>query len=207
MGYSFYLIRHGKAVKEPTIVGSTDLPLTEEGIEQCRAASKLLEKYPVDAVFASPLKRAVQTACLLYPGSDPVIIDGLREYDFGSLENVKFADVMKEPDLEKLTRLTRVIPGAENKKEYAERIFGAFSKAVEGCMRAGIHKAAIVSHGYNIMTLMAAFSYPKLDTMFDWMVSNCCGYLLKSDPALWMRSRVMETAAEISRGELIAFER
>ena len=43
--------------------------------------------YPeVDAVVSSPLKRCTETAKLIYPDKEPMILNGLIEYDFGEFE-------------------------------------------------------------------------------------------------------------------------
>jgi broad specificity phosphatase PhoE len=54
---TFYLLRHG--IKE-TIRG--DPPLSETGFQQAEATAKFLKKFPISAIYSSPLKRALQTA-------------------------------------------------------------------------------------------------------------------------------------------------
>ena len=70
-------IRHGKTEGNlnKSYIGITDEPLCAEGERE------IIERhYPkADIVFASPLKRCIQTAKLIYPDIQPIIIDELKE--------------------------------------------------------------------------------------------------------------------------------
>ncbi|MCA1024062.1 histidine phosphatase family protein [Halobacillus litoralis] len=58
------LIRHGSTSwnKEKRAQGGSDIPLDDEGTEQAARLSTRLKKETWDALYSSPLKRAVQTA-------------------------------------------------------------------------------------------------------------------------------------------------
>lgn len=47
------------------VQGLTDIPLCEEGIQSCIPIKKELEKFHIDFVISSPMKRAIQTAKLV----------------------------------------------------------------------------------------------------------------------------------------------
>src|SRR5687767_6699877 len=61
---SFYLIRHGETLynAESPIQGQSDVALSPLGLHQAEAIADALAEEPIDAVFASPLRRAMQTA-------------------------------------------------------------------------------------------------------------------------------------------------
>ncbi|HEY6065130.1 MAG TPA: histidine phosphatase family protein [Thermoanaerobaculia bacterium] len=61
------LVRHGATVVggEDRFAGETDVPLSETGREQARALGARLAAERLDAVYASPLGRAVETARLI----------------------------------------------------------------------------------------------------------------------------------------------
>ena len=65
MGH-FYFTRHGQTVwnVENKICGSTDSPLTEQGLAQAEALGEkiLEEKIHIDEIIYSPLSRAADTA-------------------------------------------------------------------------------------------------------------------------------------------------
>lgn len=89
-----WLTRHGQTNlnKARLMQGRTDEPLNENGIRQAREMRKLLEaEYGAvhfDAVYASPLSRAVRTASILGRISpEKILIDSrLIETDFGKYE-------------------------------------------------------------------------------------------------------------------------
>ncbi len=205
MPYKIYLIRHANATTEPIILGSTDRPLTSLGEQQAADCGKFLKAYPVDAVFSSPMKRACQTAKAAYPDKTPIIIDGLREYNFGDLEEKPYAKYFNDDKTFNLDRMLAIAceqHNAEKHKDFLDRIFGAFSKIIESCMKSDVHTIAIFSHGGTISTLMAAFSYPKYESLSCWLPDNCGGYVLKTDPALWMRDRTVENIGRIISGRI-----
>ncbi len=94
-----YILRHGRTVWNAAgkIQGSTDIELTEEGREGARAVGRAWKKLGLhfDAVYASPLKRAYETACLVssYTGLEVQVDQRLRELCFGVLEGESVARI------------------------------------------------------------------------------------------------------------------
>ena len=62
-----YLIRHGQTDynRQFRLQGRSDIPLNRLGLAQARAAHEALRGVHFDAVYASPLRRAVDTACIV----------------------------------------------------------------------------------------------------------------------------------------------
>ncbi len=78
------LIRHGMTAGNlwKRYIGSTDEPLCPEGIAFLQGLS-----YPVtDRVYVTRRLRTRQTAELLFPGAEQVIVPGLEEMNFGIFE-------------------------------------------------------------------------------------------------------------------------
>ncbi len=76
--------------------GRTDVALSEEGRAQARALCRALRDDPFDAVYASDLQRATETARII---ADPhrlqVNIDPrIREFDFGEWEGLTWAEII-----------------------------------------------------------------------------------------------------------------
>lgn len=198
--YQIHLIRHGmtEANQKGQYIGSTDLPLSPEGIGQLQQLSQHY-RYPGAAVFyTSPLKRCVQTCNILYPDITPIAVPGLAECDFGQWEG-KTAEELNQ-DKRFLTWLEEgqqtTPPGGESGKDFTYRVCFTFEKLVEGMMRTGTTEAVIVTHGGTIMTLLAAYGIPRA-SFYDWMVGNGCGYSIRITPGLWMRDNVAEVYAKI----------
>ena len=82
------LIRHGetRANIQRRYLGKTDESLSERGIERLLSYREK-NRYPrVDCLFSSPMKRCTETAGILYPMLEPVIIPEWEEMDFGRFE-------------------------------------------------------------------------------------------------------------------------
>jgi broad specificity phosphatase PhoE len=65
-----------------------DVPLTEEGVEQARAAGAALATVPFDRVLTSGLPRTIETARIVAPGADPESWPELRELEGGRLGEI-----------------------------------------------------------------------------------------------------------------------
>ena len=89
-----WVTRHGQTRlnRAKLMQGLTDEPLNETGIRQATDARTKIGNITFDAVYASPLDRAVKTGAIV-GGVDPgdVIIDSrLIEVDFGKYEQKKY---------------------------------------------------------------------------------------------------------------------
>ena len=99
--YEIALIRHGESAwnKENRFTGWTDVPLSEKGIEEARAAGQLLKRegYAFDLAFTSVLKRAIKTLWLVLEEMDRMWIPvrhswKLNERHYGSLQGLNKAE-------------------------------------------------------------------------------------------------------------------
>lgn len=92
-----YIFRHGKTVWNAArrIQGSADIELTDEGREMAAQTSKAIKDIHFDAIYASPLKRAYETACILKGDRDLEVIrdDRIKELNFGVLEGTSFDNI------------------------------------------------------------------------------------------------------------------
>lgn len=62
-----YMIRHGETDwnKAHRLQGWSDIPLNERGRAQAACAAKMMASVPLDVIYTSPLKRAVETADII----------------------------------------------------------------------------------------------------------------------------------------------
>jgi len=84
-----HLVRHGTTIlAEDRFAGQTDVPLSDVGRAQARALGRRLAAEPIDAFYASPLSRALETARLIAQphGQDVVARAELREISHGHWE-------------------------------------------------------------------------------------------------------------------------
>ncbi len=90
------LIRHGITVTNKTKIYSLDdSPLAEEAYPQLDILKQKLQSYTFKKVYASPFKRAIQTA--EYLGLKNITADcRLQEYNFGIFKGLTFAEAEKK---------------------------------------------------------------------------------------------------------------
>ena len=82
------IIRHGQTElnSRQVLQGRSDYPLDEIGIAQARNAAEKLRRISFDAVYSSPLIRAVRTAEIVAPALKPIIDERLIEMEYGPYE-------------------------------------------------------------------------------------------------------------------------
>ena len=92
------LIRHGETLwnKEGRIQGTSDIELSEAGIEQARHLALSLKGEPISTIHTSPLKRAMKTAEIIneYHRKDIKTHSDLMEMDQGDFEGYSFKELM-----------------------------------------------------------------------------------------------------------------
>lgn len=170
------LIRHGQTQgnREHRYIGCrTDEPLCGQGV-----AALLAQEYPpVSRVYASPMKRCLETAAILYPGVPVEIIDDFRECDFGEFENKNYAELNGRADYQAWIDSggEKPFPGGESRAAFALRCVGAF----EG-IREQQADCAVIAHGGTIMAIMEQFARPR-GTYYDFQVCNGGGFILRDD--------------------------
>jgi alpha-ribazole phosphatase len=87
------LLRHGQTGLSGRYVGSSDVPLSEEGREQILDLRPGLGALQIDVLLASPMLRCTQSARLLDLGLPVQLDPDLREIDFGRWEGKTFAEI------------------------------------------------------------------------------------------------------------------
>ncbi len=155
------LIRHGQTDHnmQGFVSGRNDIPINETGHQQAKKmAERVKKEFPIDVLYSSPLKRAVQTAQYLSQAFNlPVIPDqNLIEYGFGEIANTKIKNLREtKPELSQNvddwfhgeysdSPIRPDIPGSESFDELKSRIQAFTDMILE--KHAG-QMIAVVSHG------------------------------------------------------------
>ena len=183
-----WLIRHGKTEgnKLARYIGTTDEPLCQEGIEFLKKMD-----YPkVQEIYVSPLRRCVQTAEILFPEKPVHIIEELAECDFGEFENKNYKELSGNENYQKWIDSNGMLPfpGGESREDFKHRSLMGFQKAVTGCIRENVHRAALVIHGGTIMNIMEEYA-DRQRPFYEWHVKNGGGYLIELDPVSWQKGK------------------
>jgi len=162
------VIRHGQSVAdiEGRHEGSADFPLTELGRRQARAAAEwIAAHYPPDAVVASPLCRAAETArCIAGSGALPVALDdALREKANGVYAGLTFEDSRQRyPRPDGGWKDHEAAPGGESRIAFYARVRGYWSRLLAA--EAPPRRLAIVTRGGVIQMLLLCFLSLPLDS-------------------------------------------
>lgn len=169
------LIRHGDTDwnQEQVFRGTIDVPLNQTGLAQARAAGQALAEIPIDALYASPLARAFETAQALAEGRGIAVTteDGLNDIDFGLWQGMSKDEVIKEhPDLYR-TWLTDpqlvTFPRGENLLKVQKRAMAALERAMDSNPGKTI---ALVSH--RVVTKVMLCGVLGLELSCFWRVKQ-----------------------------------
>jgi probable phosphoglycerate mutase len=171
------LVRHGQTPTTGTVLPgrAKGLHLADIGREQAaRAAQRLAELGRIDAVYASPLERARETAKPIGAArSLPVQIDkGLLECDFGEWTGEALKTLMKLPEWATVQRApsTFRFPGGESFTEMQTRMVTAIDR-----LRSAHPGGTIVcvSHADPIKAAVAHAMGTHLDLFQRIVISTC----------------------------------
>lgn len=95
-----FLIRHGQTRLNTKAVlqGRSDEPMNEQGIAQAEHAAEWFRQQGIlfDAVYSSPLIRAVKTAEIVSGGAEILKDDRLLEMDYGPYEGISYYQLPPE---------------------------------------------------------------------------------------------------------------
>ena len=190
-----HLIRHGAtdANYDGRYIGcKTDLPLAPEGLNELRLLKDDIDYPEIERLYSSPMLRCRQTGAVLYPDFEPVMVEELKEYDFGSFENKTAAELESNPNFIPWTsgRLSAP-PGGEDNSEFIKRICVGFNKIVLDMIEGGLTESAVIMHGGAIMMLLGVSAVPRSKPI-EWTADNGRGYSVRVTPSLYHKSGVIE---------------
>jgi len=151
------LIRHGETLwnKEGRVQGTSDIELSDIGTSQAGLLASSLKNQHIEAIYSSPLKRALQTAQIINEFHSLQIhaYKELMEMDQGIFEGLSFKELMndKKDFLKKwIADPARVkMPKGESLTELQDRAW----RIVEHIISQG-KNALVVSHNFTIAAIL-----------------------------------------------------
>lgn len=153
-----WLIRHGETTwnREGRIQGHTDANLSELGVLQAERLAVRLRGQRFDAVYASDLQRAYNTARIVFPRTEILTDKRLRERSSGLLEGKTRAEFTATERAAYLTYrrdpLNRSLPQGESWQELAGRVQGWLQELPKaGRIVAFSHGGAIRAALFSVM--------------------------------------------------------
>lgn len=185
-GMEVILLRHGETAgnRAGRYIGRTDEPL-DEAARRCLRRAGPVEGVAV--VVVSPLRRAVETARLLFPGAALRVCPDLREIDFGDFEGRTAEEMAADPAYRAWVEggCTGPCPRGESREGFIERTCAAFDGAVREAIDRGEERLIAVAHGGSIMAIMGRYAVPRRP-FFGWHLQHRCGYRASLDPDSWL---------------------
>ncbi|MBQ6855045.1 MAG: histidine phosphatase family protein [Alphaproteobacteria bacterium] len=157
-----YFLRHGETDWNLSgkLQGWTDIPLNSTGREQAFLTAEKLEKYPINRILSSSLKRAIQTADIINSFLNvPIMINpALKELSYGICEgknkqfiSLQYARLLHDMyDKNNPNRFNLSMPNGETWNQAEKRVLTYLNQTLENCTEEHI---LIVSHGRIITNL------------------------------------------------------
>lgn len=171
------LVRHGQTPTTGKLLPgrAPGLHLADAGVQQAqRAADRIAELSTVDAVYASPLERARETAAPIAAarGLRTRIDKGLLECDFGDWTGAELKALMKLPEWSTVQRApsTFTFPGGESFLAMQTRMVSAIDR-LRAAHPGGV--VVCVSHADPIKAAVAHALGTHIDLFQRIVISTC----------------------------------
>lgn len=153
-----YLIRHSESQDDliNCYGGASDWDLTENGAKKVEAFRPVFERFDVQKIYTSPLRRAYKTAEILNAKNKVEIerVFDLRETNhYGYLTGLEknlakelFGYLLEKPEYQNASYYNRkCMPGGETADELDERVYSVVESILKNCNE--LETIAIVTHG------------------------------------------------------------
>lgn len=184
-----YLLRHGETAynAEKRYQGTRDIPLSPKG-----RAELVQADFSPETVFVSPLRRARETAEILFPSAAQIAVPDLREMCFGSFEGKNYLEMAQDPAYTAWvnSNCESACPGGECKLDFCARSCAAFERLAERAFAENQPLLVILAHGGTQMAVMERYALPHRD-YYAWCGPTAGGYLLETDRETWQKTRNM----------------
>lgn len=153
-----FIVRHGETDYnvEHRWQGHLDVPLNKNGLYQAQSLAKYLQNEPIDAIYASDLKRAYDTAQAIADAKQmKVVADArLREINLGVFQGLTNRQIQEAYPYEKMQwdNNNKFSPAeGESRYQVQERAHQAWQEITN---QADIHTIVLLSHGGTIRMLL-----------------------------------------------------
>lgn len=178
------LIRHGESLAnaERRFTHGPHEPLSRQGREEAVARGRSVAgRFDPVALYASPFVRALETARLIggVLGLEPIVVEALREQDFGRLRGQGYDSVREDP-LWHTDRWRFRPPEGETLEEVFHRVGPALDAIAEKHLG---EQVVVVSHG-GVMAALHAWTTVRRIEGVPPISANASGFVVE-----WRRVR------------------
>jgi len=173
------LVRHGETDwnKHEVFRGQIDIPLNQNGLNQARALGDVLKEQELDAIYSSPLSRAVQTSKEIakFHNLNINVENGFIDLNYGEWQGVSHEEVkVQYPELYKKwheqPHLLR-FPNGESLDDIRERSMNALKSIIA---RNPDDTIVIVAH--RVVNKVMLCAVLDLGNSYFWRIrqDTCC---------------------------------
>ena len=172
------IVRHGETEWNVGEIfrGRIDIELNQTGIKQAELLAKYLSKLKIDAIYSSPLKRALRTAEIIagYHKLDVDIAPGLIDFNFGRWQGLSHQEV-KDKDKELYAAWTKhpeqvKMPAGESLDKVRKRATGTVTSIIAR------YKGTVVLVSHRVVNKVLICALLGLDNSHFWNIKqDTCG--------------------------------
>ncbi len=172
------LARHGETEwnVEEIFRGKIDIELNETGIKQAELLAEYLRVVKIEAIYSSPLKRALKTAEVIASRHklDVQIAPGLFDLDFGEWQGLPSQEVRKKYR-ELYAEWTRnphhvKMPGGESLNDVRERALGVVDEVIAR------YEGTVILVSHRVVNKVLICALLGLDNSHFWQIrQDTCG--------------------------------
>lgn len=177
---NLFLIRHGETLpnQRREFQGTGNFPLNETGIRQAELIASYFDGVQLDAIYVSPMTRAMQTAIPLSGVSGVSVeqVPAFREVDCGRWEGLSFVKVLEEEETLLRGWLTdgkTRAPGGESLGDVHERIQDPLKEIVLR-HRETAENVVILAHGAVNRAIICSLLSLQTNRAFCFDQGNAC---------------------------------
>ncbi|MSO58823.1 MAG: histidine phosphatase family protein [Ilumatobacteraceae bacterium] len=148
------LVRHALPVRREATIGPADPELSEIGHQQARYVADYLVSEKLDALYSSPMKRAVQTCAPIAAALNlsPTIVPGVAEWDQNSNEYIPIEELKASND----PRWQAMLAGEWKSDESMEAFSARVVENIENLINSHSgDRVVVVCHGGVINSYLA----------------------------------------------------
>ena len=164
------LIRHGETnyTLKNMCCGQKDIPLNAKGIKQTQCLRYQFKDVKIDKVYTSNLKRAIQTAKIVFPNKIIHKRKDLGEIDFGQFSGLTYIEIKKLfPNSYNIlinSPAKAKMPNGETMYNFAKRVEESFNKILK---ENTVDVIALVSHINPIKIMLLKILGCNLDKFWE----------------------------------------
>lgn len=203
------LIRHGQSQwnLENRFTGWTDVPLTDQGVQDALKAGEALKSYSFDTAFTSRLIRANQTLDQIVKATEQkpetIYDSALNERHYGDLQGLNKAETAEKFGKEQVQLWRRSYatrpPNGESMEDCEHRTWPFYVQYIKPLLDDG-KTVLVVAHGNSLRPIMKNVEGLDTDTTASLEIGLCTPYIYQFEGENMVKKEILEVPGIITKG-------